>query len=116
VEPTVKGSGKVTQNTIWDHNVVVTGDVVVDSGVALTIEPGATVYLASTDDQCSGEDTTKPEFIVADAGSLLVDVPTDTVEIIIPDKNFFRIATIGSGFVRFRNTGDGVIKVGHESE
>jgi hypothetical protein len=109
-------SGCLITDTKWDENIYVTGDVVVDSGITLTIEPGVSVFLSSTDDQCSGKDTTKPEFIVADAGSLFVEVPTDTVEFVIPDKNFFRIATMGSGFVRFRNTGDGVIKVGHESE
>lgn len=33
-------SGHITENSVWEQNVFVTGDIVIDSGVTLTIEPG----------------------------------------------------------------------------
>lgn len=41
-------SGAVTANTVWTENILLTGDVTVNSGVNLTIEPGVTVFLPPT--------------------------------------------------------------------
>ena len=60
-------SGHITQNTTWDSakTIYIRGDVVVDSGVTLTIEPGATVkFVPNFDAETSGKDTTKSELIV----------------------------------------------------
>lgn len=58
-------SGHITENTEWDADVNITGDVWVDSGVTLTIKPGVTVYFApNQDDQKSGLDTNRCELIV----------------------------------------------------
>jgi hypothetical protein len=49
---------------IWSGNVVVYGDIIIDSSVTLTIEPGTTVEFDTTDAQSSGEDETKCELII----------------------------------------------------
>ena len=47
-------SGQITTNTTWSQNVLVTGDVVVTSGVTLTIAPGVTVFFAAHSDDRAG--------------------------------------------------------------
>jgi hypothetical protein len=60
-------SGHITSNTTWesDATIYVRGDVVVDSGVTLTIEDGATVIFSTDfDSEKSGADTSSCELIV----------------------------------------------------
>jgi hypothetical protein len=66
-------TGNIAENTSWDTDIYISGDVVVDSGVTLTIEPGVSVYFMAQDDQkaSEGEDTTTPEVIVY--GTLIAD-------------------------------------------
>lgn len=54
----------ISTDKIWSGNVVIHGDVVVDTGATLTIEPGTRVEFDTTDSQSSGEDTTRCELIV----------------------------------------------------
>ena len=75
----VTASGTLTSSTVWDQNVLVTGDVTVSAGVTLTIEPGVTVFFAAqSDDQAAGRWTDKAELIVW--GTLLADgTPTSPI-------------------------------------
>ena len=75
----VTASGTLTSSTVWDQNVLVTGDVTVSAGVTLTIEPGVTVFFAAqSDDQATGRWTDKAELIVW--GTLLADgTPTSPI-------------------------------------
>lgn len=51
----ITASGTLTENTIWDQDILLTGDVVVPAGITLTIEPGVTVLFAAlNDDQAGG--------------------------------------------------------------
>ena len=63
-------SGSLAEDEVWTGTVQLTGDVVVPSGVTLTIEPGTQVLLpASADDQSGGQYTDRTEVIVN--GSLI---------------------------------------------
>jgi len=67
-------SGHINKNTTWenDNAVIVRGDVVVDSGVTLTIEAGTEViFLTDFDAEKSGKDTTRCELIIY--GDLVAD-------------------------------------------
>ncbi|RLF30543.1 MAG: hypothetical protein DRM98_06595, partial [Thermoplasmata archaeon] len=58
-------SGSLTEDETWSGTVVLTGDVTVPEGVALTIEPGTEVrFTALSDDQHGGEDSDRCELIV----------------------------------------------------
>ncbi|NNE71937.1 MAG: T9SS type A sorting domain-containing protein [Rhodothermales bacterium] len=61
-------SGPVAINTTWrkaDSPFLVTGDVTVQNGAKLTLEPGVEVrFLPATDDQRAGEDANRSELIV----------------------------------------------------
>jgi|GEM_PF-5182094 len=50
-------NGHITENTIWYKDIYVMGDVTVDAGITLTIEPGITVYFAL-------DDCESPEFLI----------------------------------------------------
>jgi len=54
----------ITTDMIWSGKVVIHGDVVVDTGATVTIEPGTCVEFDTTDNQSSGNDSTKSELIV----------------------------------------------------
>ncbi|HXF49828.1 MAG TPA: hypothetical protein VNL73_10465 [Verrucomicrobiae bacterium] len=58
--------GHVSANTTWGPGVyAITGDITVDSGVTLTIEPGTTIiFQKNEDNQSSGGYSTKSELIV----------------------------------------------------
>ncbi|MCI0405859.1 MAG: T9SS type A sorting domain-containing protein, partial [candidate division Zixibacteria bacterium] len=59
--------GRISQNTAWGPNktYAITGDVTVDYGVTLTIQPGTTIKFQKNEDtQSSGGSTTKSELIV----------------------------------------------------
>jgi tetratricopeptide (TPR) repeat protein len=62
----LKVSGEIAQSTTWDNDikVFVKGDITIPDSVTLTIEPGAEIEFTTTDNQHSGEDTTKSELIV----------------------------------------------------
>jgi tetratricopeptide (TPR) repeat protein len=64
-------SGTIDGSETWDFYTLVTGDVTVQSGDILTLEPGTRVEFSTTDDQSSGEDSQKPELIVY--GDLVAD-------------------------------------------
>ncbi len=83
-------SGHITDNTLLQKDVYVAGDVTVDSGVTLTVEPG---YFGHSDDQNSGKDSTVPELEVY--GTLI----TDSAQFIISSENgkqYWRIETFGA--------------------
>ncbi len=42
-------SGHITQNTVWDSDVLITGDVWIDTDITLTIEEGVTVSFLKID-------------------------------------------------------------------
>ncbi len=42
-------SGHITQNTVWDNDIIITGDVWIDTDITLTIEPGVTVSFLKID-------------------------------------------------------------------
>ncbi|MCP4362673.1 MAG: hypothetical protein GY796_32110, partial [Chloroflexi bacterium] len=55
-------SGVINSNTTWSQNILLTGDVTINSGVTLTIDPGVTVFFAAgSDDQSDGSWTDKTE-------------------------------------------------------
>jgi hypothetical protein len=66
IPPAPEGfSGHITQDTTWSTDIVIKGDVWVDSGVVLTVEAGVNVrFIPHLDDEYSGVDTTRSEFIV----------------------------------------------------
>ena len=48
-------SGRISEDEIWEGEILITGDIFLDNGVTLTIRPGTTVLLAAnSDDQQSG--------------------------------------------------------------
>lgn len=60
-------NGEITSDTIWtvqQSPIIVKGDVIIKSGVTLTIEPGVTVRLSTNDLQANGMYTNKSEIIV----------------------------------------------------
>ena len=65
-------SGVINTNTVWDQNILLTGDVTVNSGKILVIEPGVTVFFAAnSDDQATGLWTDKAELQIY--GTLTAD-------------------------------------------
>ncbi|HIE05242.1 MAG TPA: right-handed parallel beta-helix repeat-containing protein, partial [bacterium (Candidatus Stahlbacteria)] len=71
--------GRITQDTTWRGEIIICGDVVVDSGVTLTIEPGTNVLVVPWCDlTSSGYDTTRAELIVA-GNILALGTETDTI-------------------------------------
>lgn len=49
-------SGRITHDETWSGTVHITGDLQIDDGIAVTIEPGTTVFFAAhSDDQHSGQ-------------------------------------------------------------
>ncbi len=88
-------SGHMSENTIITEGtkLVVTGDLTVDTGVTLTIEPGVTTYFGPSDDRNSGNDSTVPELEVY--GTLIAD----SVQFIINSdsgKQYWRVETFGA--------------------
>ncbi len=74
-------SGELTENTTWDGNVFVTGDVTVKDNVNLTIMPGTNIYFSYPDDQYSGKDYNRCELIVS--GDLnAAGTPQDSIQFI----------------------------------
>ncbi len=65
--------GHIVQNTTWSGFVAITGDIVVDSGVTLTILPGTIIYFQyNEDNQRSLPDTTRCAIIVKAGGRLII--------------------------------------------
>ncbi len=60
-------SGHISENSIWDKDILITGDVMVDAGITLNINPGVTVYFCTDDNQESGIDTCRSELIIEGA-------------------------------------------------
>ena len=76
---TITASGTLTEDTVWDQDILLTGDVVVPDGITLTIEPGVTVLFdALSDDQAGG---TWPEISELRVYGTLtaVGTPTDPI-------------------------------------
>jgi len=67
----LKFSGHISENTTWDKDIYIMGDVTVDSGVTLTIEPGVMIYFALSDCEESGIDRNRCELIID--GRLVAD-------------------------------------------
>ncbi|MCD4733490.1 right-handed parallel beta-helix repeat-containing protein [bacterium] len=57
-------NGRITENATWSGSVLVNGDVVVDTGVTLTIEEGTIVTFFSSDKHNLGIDEERIELIV----------------------------------------------------
>ena len=51
---TTTTSGAITNDTIWDSDILITGDVTINAGVTLTITPGVTVFFAASSDDTAG--------------------------------------------------------------
>lgn len=65
-------SGIISADTVWDTNLLLTGDVTVPASVTLTINSGTTIFVSSnSDDQTSGVWSDKTELLVF--GTLLVN-------------------------------------------
>jgi len=45
----ITASGTLTENTVWNEDILVTGNVIVPAGITLTIEPGVTVLFSAAD-------------------------------------------------------------------
>jgi len=74
-------SGEITENTTWDGNVFVTGDITVKENVNLTIMPGTNIYFSYPDDQHSGKDYNRCELIIR--GYLnAIGTPQDSIQFI----------------------------------
>jgi hypothetical protein len=56
--------GLITRDMTWSGDIYVMGDLTVEEGVTLTIEPGTTVGIARSDYEGSGEDPEKVEILV----------------------------------------------------
>lgn len=76
--------GLITQNTTWSGRIAVTGDVSIDTGDTLTIQPGTIVYLQRNEDnEKSGNDTTRCEIIVKNGGTLLaIGTAADSIKFV----------------------------------
>lgn len=58
-------SGHITNDTTWSMDILIKGDVWVDSGVVLTIDAGVNVrFIPNFDDEHAGIDTTRAEFVI----------------------------------------------------
>ena len=58
-------SGHISKDTTWAIDILIKGDVWVDSGVTLTINAGVNVkFIPNIDDEHAGIDTTRAEFII----------------------------------------------------
>lgn len=74
-------SGHISENQDWDGEILLCGDVTVDTGAVLTVKPGAVVRsMTDRDDEKSGVDTSKCELIVY--GTLNIS-GTDTADVTI---------------------------------
>ncbi|MDI6839604.1 MAG: alpha/beta fold hydrolase [bacterium] len=72
-------SSKITEDTEWTRDVYITGDVIIDSGVTLTIKPGVKIWASPwSDDQSSGVDAGRCEIIVNGA-LLAVGTESDSI-------------------------------------
>jgi hypothetical protein len=56
--------GTISENTTWANTVYVSGDLSVASGKTLTISPGTVINIATDDNEVTGSDTTRIEFLV----------------------------------------------------
>jgi hypothetical protein len=57
-------SGTIASNEVWRDEIHITGDIYINPGITLTIEPGTTVYVASfSDDQRGGAPMYTDEYI-----------------------------------------------------
>jgi M6 family metalloprotease-like protein len=58
-------TGHISSNTIWSDSVHISGDIIVDVGCTLTINPGCLVEIEPDfDDQDTGVSSTKTEFYI----------------------------------------------------
>ena len=63
-------SGTISQNTVWNGDIYINGDLNVSKGVVLTIEAGSRIFFKpKTDVKKSGKDREKAELIIQ--GSLI---------------------------------------------
>jgi hypothetical protein len=72
-------TGHISRNTTWSDSVHISGDIIVDAGCTLTINPGCLVEIEPDfDDQDTGSATKKIEFSVL--GMLKAEgTPSDTI-------------------------------------
>jgi parallel beta-helix repeat protein len=56
--------GTLEESTTWSNAAFVSGDLTVASGKTLTIAPGTTVWIAGDDNEHTGGDTDRIEFVV----------------------------------------------------
>ncbi len=61
-------NGRISENTTWDKNIYIMGDVTIEPAVTLTVEPGVNVYFPPlTDVERGGIDSTVSEIKVEGA-------------------------------------------------
>lgn len=63
----------LVENTIWHNGDHITEDVVIQSGITLTVETGATIYMECGDAEAGGLDENRIEIIVQNGGTLIAD-------------------------------------------
>jgi len=102
-------SGHISENQDWDGEILLCGDVTVDTGAVLTVKPGAVVRsMTDRDDEKSGVDTSKSELIVY--GTLNISgVDTAQVEITSADHepeagNWYGIRIVDGGKANIQYT------------
>lgn len=65
--------GDIAQNMTWSGDIYLGGDVTIDAGATVTINPGARIFFFTNDVERTGVDPTKVEIIVKSGGALVVN-------------------------------------------
>ncbi|MGQ9702259.1 MAG: hypothetical protein ACUVQT_07380, partial [bacterium] len=107
-------SGEVKDDTVWEGNVFVTGDVTVKENVKLTILPGTYVYFQYPDDQMGGNAIDRTELIVK--GNLeAIGTEQDSIRFIVYPGDLFwyglefvESGTCNIGYSRVTNSFGGI--------
>ncbi|HXF49317.1 MAG TPA: right-handed parallel beta-helix repeat-containing protein [Verrucomicrobiae bacterium] len=113
--------GPITANTTWGPGAyAITGDITVNSGATLTIQPGTTIYFQRNEDnEGSGSDNTRCEIIVKKNGTLsAIGTSTDSIKFLpSPGTNgqydwySVRVDSAGSfkaAYCQFKNSYSGI--------
>jgi hypothetical protein len=78
--------GTLTQNTIWSGHIRVTGDIVVPENIRLDILPGTHIMFAAlSDDQNSGDNTSRCELIAENGSQLIIQGTTENPIVLSSD-------------------------------
>ncbi len=102
--------GKYSSNQTWSGDTVIASDIVIDSGVTVTIEPGTTLRVRPIDhyDAAGQADSNRAEIIVR--GTLIADAQGDDPITFEPynsvpadSTSWYGIRVVGNGRIVFRN-------------